>query len=160
MSYANPTTVEASRVLQWRFKPSGDGTLRPFMVHPDFETLAGDAIWTQAFFIIIDAERLSQENQLEKRFNALVEKWTAAVENMSSLTQMVSERSYLQIIAMGEAAVPFLFRELELRPDYWFTALQAILNVAPDPALPGHRGNLEEMANDWIEWGKREGYID
>ncbi|MEX2561314.1 MAG: hypothetical protein WD403_15430 [Pirellulales bacterium] len=51
----------------------------------------------------------------------------------------------------------WLLQELENEPDYWFWALEAITGENPVP--DELRGNLEEMAVAWLEWGRVHGYL-
>ncbi|HVA48039.1 MAG TPA: hypothetical protein VNH11_16840 [Pirellulales bacterium] len=50
---------------------------------------------------------------------------------------------YLQIIGLGRAALPHLFREIARQPDHWFSALAAITGEDPIPA--GAEGNMAAM---------------
>jgi hypothetical protein len=39
----------------------------------------------------------------------------------------------------------------------WFWALRALTGENPVPSE--HRGNIEAMANDWLQWGQEKGLI-
>ena len=54
-------------------------------------------------------------------------------------------------------AVPIILRELQRRPDHWFRALSAI--TGENPIQEGHAGNLKQMTQDWLDWGRAHGYI-
>jgi hypothetical protein len=58
---------------------------------------------------------------------------------------------------MSEPAVPLILKELQARPDHWFTALRAITGENPVP--DEHRGDLRAMADDWLRWGVDAGYL-
>lgn len=90
-----------------------------------------------------------------EKFQALASMWRHDVLFTSSVTEMVLHPAYQRIIGMGTAAVPFLLREIERRPDHWFWALTAITGA--DPVKPEHRGKLREMAQTWLKWGKEQG---
>lgn len=53
---------------------------------------------------------------------------------------------------MGDEVLPFIFRDLERRPepDFWFDALVEITKVNPVPER--HRGYARAMAKDWLKW--------
>jgi hypothetical protein len=91
------------------------------------------------------------------RFRRLASDWRRETINLSSSTRMVMHRAYQQIIGMGPAAVPLILRELQVRPDWWFWALQAITEA--DPVPPEAHGSLEQMTAAWIEWGHHHGYL-
>jgi hypothetical protein len=69
---------------------------------------------------------------------------------------MALHPAYQQIVGMGRSALPFLFRELKQRPDHWFWALRAI--TGENPVSSEHRGNIINMARDWLEWAGQKGF--
>lgn len=93
----------------------------------------------------------------QQRFEQLARIWRAETGPSSSASEMAMHPAYQRIIGMGREAVPFLLRELEREPDHWFWALKAITGV--DPVDAGHRGDVEEMARAWLQWGREQGYI-
>jgi len=56
---------------------------------------------------------------------------------------------------MGSSVLPFLFKELNQRPDHWLVALNAI--TGQDPAPIG--STFEEAVAAWLDWGRRHGYL-
>lgn len=101
--------------------------------------------------------RDNNQLDLEQEFLRLTQQWRAETELLSSLTEMAAHPAYQRIIGMGRLALPMIFRELAAEPDHWFWALKAITGC--DPVPPSHRGNLEMMAADWLDWGKSRGYV-
>lgn len=91
------------------------------------------------------------------RFQRLAAQWKDQSQHMSNTAQMAMLASYQQIIGMGERAVPLLLEELRREPDHWFWALEAITqeNPVPKDAV----GKVRLMAQAWVEWGVREGYL-
>jgi len=65
---------------------------------------------------------------------------------------------YQRIIGMGEAVVPLILEEMRREPGHWFWALQAITESNPIP--PGAFGNVREMTDAWLAWGRAQGLID
>lgn len=96
----------------------------------------------------------SRQSDAEK-FQTLAQSWREGVRFTSSLTEMVLHPAYQRIIGMGPAAVPFLLRELEERPDHWFWALSAITGA--DPVQPEQRGRVKNMAQAWLRWAEEQG---
>jgi hypothetical protein len=79
---------------------------------------------------------------------------------MSSITEAVLCPAYQSLIGMGEEAVAFILSQLEsegTEPDQWFWALRAITGA--DPVEESDRGNYLRMAQSWLEWGKKNGYV-
>jgi hypothetical protein len=79
--------------------------------------------------------------------------WLAQAQLLSRQKDMVALLAYLQIIGMGREALPYLLRELEIRPNWWFVALQAI--TSEDPVPEEHYGDLIAMTKDWLELAKQ-----
>ena len=96
------------------------------------------------------------EETHEQRFSTLADEWCHSQGVVSSLTQLVMDPAYQQIIGMGEAAVPLIFRELEEKPNHWFWALKSITGI--DPVSDESRGDIQQMAAEWLEWGRKQGY--
>lgn len=97
-----------------------------------------------------------RESPLAGCFETLRIEWLAQRGPTSSPSRMASLPAYRQIVALGEPAIPLLLAELEREPDFWFAALREITGA--NPVLPEHRGNLAEMSNDWVNWGRQLGY--
>ncbi len=93
-------------------------------------------------------------------FRRLADAWRETRNPLSSrVNDLIENDAYQQIVALGWPAVPFILRELEQElksaegPDFWFPALKIITGEDPVPA--SSRGQLERMAEAWINWGKR-----
>ena len=95
---------------------------------------------------------------MDERFQQLVSRWSEDTSFMSSMSDMVAHPAYLEIIEMGERAVPLLLLELKNRSGHWFSALSTITGENPIPAES--RGRFEEMSEAWLDWGRRNGYLD
>jgi hypothetical protein len=94
--------------------------------------------------------------QFQKEFQDLARHWREERGPTSSTTDMAMCPSYQRIIGLGPAVITLILRELERDPDHWFWALKAITGV--DPVAPERRGRLRDMAQDWITWGRQQGY--
>ena len=66
-------------------------------------------------------------------------------------------RDYQQIIGLGPLAIPLILTELEKSPGHWFWALTAIVGYTP--VHQGHTGNIQQISEDWLEWGRQMGYL-
>lgn len=91
------------------------------------------------------------------RFRRLATEWKEQSRHMSNTAQMAMLRSYQHIIGMGLEAVPLILDELRHEPDQWFWALEAI--TEQDPVSATARGDLAQMADAWIKWGKQNGIV-
>lgn len=96
-----------------------------------------------------------QQESIYKFFN-LAATWKEEIKLISSITEIALNPSYQEIIGMGTKVIPLILMELQNEPDYWFWALKAITGA--DPVGPDQRGDLGQMTQAWLEWGKENGY--
>jgi hypothetical protein len=94
---------------------------------------------------------------IEPRFKRLVAEWKANRRSTSIARDLVSHPAYLRIIGIGPDAIPLILGELERETDHWFAALRAISDE--DPVPPSSRGKMREMAQAWLAWGSKKGYV-
>lgn len=94
---------------------------------------------------------------LDQQFRLLAEQWHRETGMLSSISKKAMHPTYQRIIGMGDKAVTPILRRLQERPDHWFWALNAITGENPVPQECA--GNLRQMADAWIVWGRRRGYI-
>lgn len=107
----------------------------------------------------VSVELVSEERvaTLSDRFRQLAERWRRETAPLSSVSQMAIHPAYQAIIGMGWDVVPFILRDLQNAPDHWFWALRAI--TGEDPVQEDQRGNVQQMATAWIQWGRDHGYV-
>jgi hypothetical protein len=98
-----------------------------------------------------------KKKEIKKKFSNLVNQWCNEAGFISSTDEAVIHPAYQQIIGMGESVLPLLLEELTKRSGRWFWALRSITGENPVPE--NHRGRTKEMIKDWIDWGKKKGYI-
>ena len=89
-------------------------------------------------------------------FEKLADEWELNRPRGQDLAVMAMHPAYQRIIDMGLSAVPWLLARLERRPGHWFLALNRMTGA--QPVLPENEGNLKAMAEDWLRWGKQNGY--
>lgn len=87
------------------------------------------------------------------RFHRLAAEWRERVEYISSMTVMINDPAYQEIIRMGWEVVPVIIDDLRREPDWWFTALRQI--TGENPAPPDAAGKLGRLAEAWIDWWDR-----
>lgn len=92
------------------------------------------------------------------RFNNLENDWKESTSILSSITEVVMHPSYQQIIGIGPSAIPFIFLSMKREPDHWFWALKAI--TGEDPVPTEHRGKIKKMTEAWLDWGKKNLYLE
>ena len=100
--------------------------------------------------------RLTAELRLRREFENLAEQWLRETRHLSVVAKKVTHPAYLRIIGMGKPALPLILDMLQRRPAHWFTALRAIANID----FPGHDVTPSMYREQWLEWGRKRGYID
>jgi len=94
------------------------------------------------------------------RFQSLVRQWQDERGVLSSASEMAMCPAYQRIIALGPPAIKLILRQLAAEgqePDLWFWALRVLTNE--DPVPPAARGNVNVMAQAWLEWGRAHQYV-
>lgn len=94
---------------------------------------------------------------LTQRFESLASEWRAETSHFSSTTKIVLHPSYQRIIGLGPAAIGLILQDLQQTHDHWFWALDAITGV--NPISTEDAGDVDKMAQAWLRWGQREGYL-
>jgi hypothetical protein len=92
-----------------------------------------------------------------ERFARLANKWSSDTDHISSVTDLINDSSYQQIIDMGMDVVPHLLNDLDRNKRFWFPALAAITGLRPFD--PKDMGNYRLMTEAWLRWGRLKGLI-
>jgi hypothetical protein len=95
--------------------------------------------------------------QLRRTFEDLTADWRRDTRHLSFDRQIAMHPAYQEIVGMGTDALPYIFEELQREPDHWFWALTTITRDNPVP--PSEAGDIEQMRQRWLEWGRRKGYV-
>ena len=92
-----------------------------------------------------------------EQFDRLAKAWKEDTRYICSTTDLATHPAYQRIIGMGRDVVPLILADLRKEPYQWFWALRAI--TGEDPVPETQKGKVRQMANAWIQWGKRKGFI-
>jgi hypothetical protein len=79
--------------------------------------------------------------------------WRAYVKYVglsSNPTAYINCDSYRAIIAMGPEVLPFIFKEMKSKVEFWFSALREI--TGENPVSPDRAGDIYAMNRDWLKW--------
>lgn len=93
---------------------------------------------------------------LKRKFNNLSATWKYDMQYSSSTNELLHDPAYIEIIKMDKKALPFIFEDLKLEPNHWFTALTFITDANPIPKELA--GDVKAMTNVWLDWGKKHDY--
>ena len=108
--------------------------------------------------LTLEGESLdAAELEMREEFERLVAEWKAGRRRGADVAQMTEHPAYRRIIGMGEQAVPLILEELERQSDHWFPALNELTGTSPVPEES--KGNVANMRQAWLDWGKNEAHI-
>jgi hypothetical protein len=94
---------------------------------------------------------------VEQDIVRLLKLWREQTAYTSSSTAITTHPAYQELIALGPAALPFLFRDLEQTGDgHLSKALSALTSAHPVPAED--RGKIRIVADAWLRWARENGY--
>jgi hypothetical protein len=94
---------------------------------------------------------------VEQHVRRLLAQWRAETAVISSSTVLVSHPAYQELIALGEAALPSLFQDLEQTHDGHLSRALAEITGA-QPVRPGEGGKIRLVAERWLDWAREHGY--
>ncbi|HET7445253.1 MAG TPA: hypothetical protein VFJ57_11390 [Solirubrobacterales bacterium] len=100
--------------------------------------------------------RLSGPGDVQGAFESLAAQWEAETEFLSMTPQIISHPAYLEIIRLGQPAVPLMLERLKRDVRPWFAALAEITHENP-----AERAETNSAAAEaWLDWGRRRRLID
>ena len=95
--------------------------------------------------------------ELERRFDELVERWVRETGGDSSGLKVFAHPAYHEILEMGQAVVPLIFRHLNESGGYhWYAALKQLTGADPVPDDAGSRRRAREI---WLAWARDHGWL-
>jgi hypothetical protein len=94
---------------------------------------------------------------IKARFKKFISVWYKDIYFSSSLTEQLNHPAFLMIVDLGYSVIPLILEEIKRNPSHLFVALHRI--TGENPILPEHKGNFNEIISDWLNWGKRENFI-
>jgi hypothetical protein len=104
-----------------------------------------------------DVPQAAPEEKVEQHVRCLLATWREQTGFLSSSTALVSHPAYRELISIGPAALPFLFRDMEQTLDGQLSsALVAITGAQPVPSEDG--GKIKNVAERWLAWARNNGY--
>lgn len=91
--------------------------------------------------------------EIRSRFAMWAKVWRNETRNISNVREVTSHYAYRRIIEMGPTVVPFILKELERSPDFWFYALRKLTTA--NPVRQEYAGNMKKMREAWLTWAKK-----
>lgn len=145
--------------INYELSVTEDFTKRMDEMTPDEFTIAKSVCYLYGTLEHIKRVLELEQVEAEERFSILKQKWLSETRFLSSATTICTKQEYQEIIGMGKLAIPFMLRDFtngEL--NHWFWALTAI--TGENPITEDIAGDMQKMADVWIDWGKNQGIIE
>jgi hypothetical protein len=137
----------------------GASANNPFDYWPTMSILTGctSANSLGVSYLYVSDRKRTEAHSLKHRFDKLTSEWRNLKGPISSDIHIAMLDPYQKIIALGKPVLPLIFEELKKQPDHWFWALEKLTGENPVP--DEQRGYIRRMANIWLEWARKEGYL-
>ena len=90
------------------------------------------------------------------RFNNLLQSWRKSTRFLSSTEDIVNQKDFMAIVAMGEKAVPFIGAEIEARASNLVWALNLIFN---SKITDRKETTITEVCKLWVKELKRQNWM-
>jgi hypothetical protein len=94
---------------------------------------------------------------VEQRASRLLQTWRDQTAFVSSSTQLTGHPAYQELMTLGPAVLPLLFRDLAQTGDGHLSKALAALTGA-DPVPAEDRGAVRKVADAWLRWARENGY--
>jgi hypothetical protein len=119
-------------------------------------------LWMEAddssFYNASGIVELEPSEALKREFRHLADWWHSETDAASTDREKTTHEAYRRVVQeLGEPAVPFILRDMQLRRGHWFQALRKLTgrnDIGADAA-----GSISRARDAWIAWGESEGLI-
>lgn len=90
-------------------------------------------------------------------FNRLASKLKEDFKYSSNMGAMVDHPAHKEIVEAGESVIKLILQDMQKDAWHWFITLWLITGEVV--IKEEHRGIVPKMIDDWLEWGRENGYI-
>ena len=101
-------------------------------------------------------QAIEVDPELERRFDELVARWINETGGDSSGLKVFAHPAYHEILGMGQAVLPLIFRHLEGGGYHWYGALAKLTGADPVPDDMHDRAQVQDL---WLAWGREHGWL-
>lgn len=131
------------------------GTLNMASILDSLAAFYADQSSQLAVLFISKRSTTEAAESLKAKFERLAAEWRRETRFVSVVRRKMAHPAYLKIIGMGKDALPFIFKDLDARPDDWIPALMSI--TEDNPVKPDD--NFEQAVKAWLRWGREHNYL-
>jgi len=132
--------------IQERQRPIGVSIEAQF-IRQNIQT-AHDLFMGQSVFI-----QEMYKKQLSTKFDLYSGIWKTETMFSSNISEITNNSAYRSIIGLGKDIIPFIIEDLKQSENHWFYALELL--TGENPIKSEHRGIINLMKSDWLNWAKK-----
>lgn len=132
--------------IQERQRPIGVSIEAQF-IRQNIQT-AHDLFMGQSVFI-----QEMYKKQLSTKFDLYSGIWKTETMFSSNSSEITNNSAYRSIIGLGKDIIPFIIEDLKQSENHWFYALELL--TGENPIKSEHRGIINLMKSDWLNWAKK-----
>ena len=132
--------------IQERHRPIGVSIEAQF-IRQNIQT-AHDLFMGQSVFI-----QEMYKKQLSTKFDLYSGIWKTETMFSSNISEITNNSAYRSIIGLGKDIIPFIIEDLKQSENHWFYALELL--TGENPIKSEHRGIINLMKSDWLNWAKK-----
>ena len=132
--------------IQERQRPIGVSIEAQF-IRQNIQT-AHDLFMGQSVFI-----QEMYKKQLGTKFDLYSGIWKTETMFSSNSSEITNNSAYRSIIGLGKDIIPFIIEDLKQSENHWFYALELL--TGENPIKSEHRGIINLMKSDWLNWAKK-----
>lgn len=106
----------------------------------------------------------TSENTFSDIYHDLYSRWqNATADKGFTAHEIIENRYFQQILQLGDAAIPYILKEIQENPHASIHLVTALFLLTKDNKRPepiANPGLESEVKNSWIRWGKEHGYLE
>ena len=103
------------------------------------------------------ADEVEVEPADRQRFTELADQWEKETVFLSNSDRAAEHPAHMEIISMGEPAVPLILERMRETGGHWDHALGDITGA--NPVKRSDWGNIAAIQASWLEWGEANGHL-
>ena len=133
--------------------------LAPLPKHPNEGSDKREDEWRKISQTLLRSfkKQETEEGKTERLFQKLSKRVFDEFGPSSDIEKLYSSHSHLEVVGLGQGAVPLLLRDMSAKRRPWFVALAAITRA--NPAKSVEPGDINGLINAWLAWGRRHKFL-
>jgi len=90
-------------------------------------------------------------------FNRIASKIMEDTKYSSNVNDIVNHPEHKKLIEAGDIVIKYILQDIQKEPEHWFLTLYLLTGEIV--IKEEHRGIVPKMTEDWVNWGKENGYL-